>query len=310
MVYALTFSNLWNRVWSLNFTLTLIRQEVHMRKYFLSVFLILLFLFITLQASAFTYEFYHVAVRDMNGDGVFNTNDGDKIRYGFTFSTPYPDTAGWQARAYDSVGNHLQTAGVVGGGTPYHESLNGADWAESNYWRANFTTNGIAMVDLYQNDGHPPTIVHNVNLPDISTSFASYNGFDPTTVSWEKQADGVQLSWEGITPASGSSYRLELANSDWSYSILQYLDGSESGLFLPNSLIGHVTDVWYLQFQERLENPNYPNTENFNWLRSYSEGIDCDFSATSTNAVPIPGSVLLLSSGIIGLIGFRRKRMS
>ncbi len=40
--------------------------------------------------SAATYEFYHVAVRDYDGDAVFN--NGDVTRYGFTYKKTGPQT--------------------------------------------------------------------------------------------------------------------------------------------------------------------------------------------------------------------------
>ncbi len=70
-------------------------------------------------------------------------------------------------------------------------------WSEVNYWRANFTVNGITSVKLFDS-AHGLLESHNVNLPDITQPLSSYNGFNPLSLSWEKQADGILLSWDGI----------------------------------------------------------------------------------------------------------------
>jgi hypothetical protein len=84
-------------------------------------------------------------------------------------------------------------------------------------------------------------------------------------------------------------------------------------IFIPDSLIGSIGYDWNLNFQERIVNPLYETTDNFNWLRSYAvqDSLPIDISldgSTATNPVPIPGSVLLLGSGIIGLVGFKSRK--
>ena len=97
----------------------------------------------------------HVAVRDNDGDAVFN--NGDLFQYGFTYDKTvsldaYPDTSGWYARVYGSNGNIIERVNV-GGGNPYQEAYGTGEttgtWSEVNYWKANFTVNGITSVKLF-----------------------------------------------------------------------------------------------------------------------------------------------------------------
>ncbi len=267
--------------------------------------------------SAATYEFYHVAVRDYDGDAVFN--NGDVVRYGFTYNKAdptdtYPDTSGWYARAYDSGGTQIQQVNV-GGGSHYQEAYGTGEtagtWSEVNYWKANFGVNGITSVKLFDSS-HGLLESHKVNLPDNTQPLSSYNGFNPLSLSWEKQAYGVMLSWDGITPTDGSSYRLELSTPSWSHSIFQYLNGTEDSLYIPNSLFEPVGNIWNFGFQERFKNPLYATdgtSDNFNWLRTYSGNFQIDLSTSgSMIPTPIPGSILLLGSGIIGLLSFNRRK--
>jgi hypothetical protein len=121
------------------------------------------------------------------------------------------------------------------------------------------------------------------------------------------------FSWDGITTLENSSYRFTLETSDYQYSIFQKINGDQTSLFIPDSLIGSIGYDWNLNFQERIVNPLYETTDNFNWLRSYAvqDSLPIDISldgSTATNPVPIPGSVLLLGSGIIGLVGFKSRK--
>ena len=52
------------------------------RMFLLSIMVMTALMVLSSNASASTYRFYHVAVRDFNGDGAVNGKD--HIRYGFT----------------------------------------------------------------------------------------------------------------------------------------------------------------------------------------------------------------------------------
>lgn len=247
------------------------------------------------------YQLYHIAARDYNGNGNFDYN-GDVIRYGFTFNDLNTETGGWYAKAYDSSGKFLQ--GKMIGSSMYNESDGVSSWQSAGYWRANFDVNGIETVKLYNAAGIEQAS-HAVTLPDIGAPMSVYNGHNPLSVSWVRDGDGVLISWDSIAfPNSDSSYRLSLDHwsSTGNYSILSTIEYDQTNMWLPDTLLG-VVDFWNLQFQERFENEGLG--ENFSWLRSYSGMIkDCDFS---TSSVPIPGSALLLFSGLFGLSVIRRK---
>ena len=277
-----------------------------MRKCFLGLFLILLFTFISLPAlAATTYEFYHAAFRDFNGDGL--NNGGDHVRYGFNMKNDdgsWADLSGWKARAYDENYNEIGTEDI-GGGTPYQSAYNSQTYSEDNYWRAKFAANGIKNLELDDGQGNIYA-THQVNLPDITQPFNSYNGFDVNSVSWQRQTDGWLFSWDGIIDPSTdpSSYRFNLNDPNWSYEILFTLNESQTELFLSDVLLG-VSDNWSLQFQQRFANPNQ-SAENQIWLRSYGMSREISLSGGPI-ATPIPGSIWLLSAGFIGIINIRRK---
>jgi hypothetical protein len=265
-----------------------------------------MFTFISLPAlAAMTYEFYHVALRDYNGDG--SSNGDDHVRYGFTMQNEngsWADLSGWKARAYDGDNSEIETKDIEGG-TAYQSASNSQTYSESNYWRARFGSNGIKTIELDDGQGNIYA-THQVNLPDTTQPFNSYNGFDVNSVSWQRQTNGWLFSWDDILDPSTdpSSYRFSLNDPDWSYEILFTLDVSQTEQFLSDDLLG-VSDTWRLQFQQRFANPDQ-NAANSNWLRSYGMIRDISLSE-SPIATPIPGSIWLLGGGLIGLINFRRR---
>jgi hypothetical protein len=275
-----------------------------MKKYFLGIFLFFLLLFVTLPASAFNYEFYHVAVRDYNGDAVFN--NGDHMRYGFKLTNAdgsWADLTGWKALGWNESGL-LETVDV-GGGVPYLGAYNTQSYSEDNYWAAKFHVNGIKFVHLRTAEGDNLSS-HPITLPDITQPFSSYNGFDADSVTWQRHTGGWLFSWDEIASPSTepSSYRISLADDSWAHEILFTLNENQTELFLTDELMG-VSDIWQLQFQQRFANPDQ-DADNFNWLRSYGMTRDISLGGGPL-PTPIPGSIWLLGTGLIGIFRFRKK---
>ena len=277
-----------------------------MKKCFPVLFLILLFAFTSLPAAAYNYEFHHVAVRDYNGDGLYNGRD--HVRYGFKVTDndgSWPDITGWQAQAHINSDESMITN--VGGGTPYFGAFNSQTYSQENYWAAKFnSTQLFSSVDLVDSNGNTMES-HIVNLPDLSQPFNAYNGFDVGSVSWQRQSGGWLFAWDGIAiPSSeASSYRFTLNNwENLGYEILFSIEEDQTELFLSDDLLG-VADSWVLQFQQRFTNPNN-SVENYNWIRSYGAARDIILN-NGTLHTPIPGAVWLLGSGLVGLIGFKKR---
>jgi hypothetical protein len=145
-----------------------------------------------------------------------------------------------------------------------------------------------------------------VHLP-IFHEIPAYNGFDINTLLWTKQAGGYGFNWAAMSHGGSdySSYRFIMSAYDEStrtdYEIHRKLTKDTTSIFIPNELLGDL--IWDVTFQERLLNED-PNAENIIWIRSY-QGDSAQFSA-----VPIPGAVWLFGTGMIGLIGLRKKRSS
>jgi hypothetical protein len=273
-------------------------------------------------AMGATYQFYHVAVRDFDGNGRIDTRpDGsqwDHVRYGFVNSN------GTTAKAYDSNGGEIQTKGV---GSPwlYKESNNGGAWEDLSYSSAKFDYNpNINTVKLFDSDGGKIES-HTVSLPNLNLEGnlpSTYKGYDPMTVSWQWNNGDLEMQWDGITDPSTltSSHRLVIEHTDSegvNWSLYNWLDGNTTRIIFDGDLLSGLVDwddTWQLHFEQRFSNID-GWAENGNWLRSYSGFFDCNFSLADNvinqlppNPVPIPGSIFLLGSGIIGLVGFKSRK--
>jgi hypothetical protein len=280
-----------------------------MRKYFLSVFLILLLYFVALPASAFTYEFYHVAFRDYNGNGTMEADD--HVRYGFKMTNndgTWPDLTNWRVRAdVPYEGSIASQYANVGGGSPYMSAFNSQTYSEDNYWSAKFGSQlSVDMVAIHLAD--PDWNImhsHQVSLPSLPAS--TYNGFDANSVTWVRDNGGWLFSWDGIASPSTeeSSYRFSLSNwGDVGHEILFSLDVGQTELLLSDDLLS-VANSWVLQFQQRFANPD-DTVDNSTWLRSYGAPRDISLSAGPV-PTPLPGAAWLMGSGLVGLISIRRK---
>ena len=281
--------------------------------------------------SAATYEFYHVAVRDFNGDGHYNDMPGynaDRIRYGFKYTPDPASGVQLQARLYgdDINGNPTNELQRMDVNKPwlYKESYNGSAWVDERYDAVNFlpandtqwysgsdvrrvelftSIDGGATWDSFQN--------HMVNLPDTSSQFSAYDGIDVHNVSWEILGDGsLKFNWAAPGANENWDYRFTLSGEfgGQQYDFLNYLTGNETSTILGADLLAGLGNEWGLQFQQRFHNTDF-GVDNGTWIRSYSDWVNIDISSNGTTApVPIPASILLLGSGIIGLVGFKRRR--
>ena len=179
--------------------------------------------------SAATYEFYHVAVRDFNGDGAVNGND--HIRYGFTGGddTGAPTTA----KLFSSGGTELQSK-TIGSPWNYQESFNGGAWTDLSYIGVKFDYQPIpegAIVKLY-NPTDELIADHNVTIPSNPLPSA-YNGYDPMTLNWQWDGMGnLQMNWDAISSPStlANSHRFVMeANIDGTfYSFFNKMDGDDT----------------------------------------------------------------------------------
>lgn len=150
----------------------------------------------------------------------------------------------------------------------------------------------------------------------VSAGSATVTGFDagiwvnigdtPKTVTWTILTGGP--SWmSGTTVASGSA---TWANSYWGYSSWGYdiYSSTASGLNVPigagtywlelsNGATAGVKNVYW-------DVNNGPSTAYMNALGQ----IDSQAFTVYGSTVPVPPSVLLLGSGLLGLVGWRRFR--
>ena len=277
---------------------------------------------------------FHVAVRDYNtwdppanANGIYEKGNGDHVRYGFNMcdtdtGLPVTDTSN-----YFTVVNGPTNGELTGSETRYQVqgylsqgSYNHGDtsYTPETYYRSRFRPDDpstINHVDLYRNDAGVDTWIAetpNVTLPNAS-QMRPYSGPDMNSlgVSFDASTDNWDFTWTPVAePTWDSSYRFTLWGHglDDDYEIIRSFDAGVDGVSIADSLLNveDGTIMWAIQMQERFVNEGGGN--NWNWLRSYS--VRVDFSqegGLGPVPTPIPASVWMLASGILGLVGIRRK---
>ena len=263
--------------------------------------IVLIFSFSPSISSAAPYDLYHIAVRDFNGDGIYNKVDGydeDRVRVGFTGPDQY-----YSVTAFNSSNESIFTGSKSVG----YKTMSSYDYGDTSFHQESYfgfnifegptTVNKVLIQDSSANQ---LGLYENLNLPSDLSSYA-YNGPDMKSLQTSKVAGGWQFSWDTIAnPNENGHYRFTMYAGD--YEIMRRItDPNVTSLIIPDELFAEAGGngiVWALGFQERF----YVEGHDFGELvRSYcpTEG---EFVPT-----PIPAGVWLLGSGLIGLIGVRRR---
>ncbi len=139
----------------------------------------------------------------------------------------------------------------------------------------------------------------------VATSFLSFNTVTatspPATGIFAPIAPGTPVTWNGFTFAPFSPvtplWTVTVGTTTYSFdaTTLDLITRGPLGLFidLRGTGIIHVTGS--------------PNT-NGGWvLSANSEGLTSSFSASTGTVVPEPSAIILLGSGLVALVAFRRK---
>lgn len=138
----------------------------------------------------------------------------------------------------------------------------------------------------------------------LATSFLSFSNVvvtaPPPTGIFAPIAPGTSVTWNGFTFAPFSPvtplWTLTAGGKTYSFdaTTLDLIDRGPLGLFidLRGAGIVRVTGL--------------PNTNGVWVLSANSAGLTSSFSA-STGTVPEPSALILLGSGLVGLVTFRRK---
>ncbi len=282
------------------------------------------------------YDFYHVAVRDYNSptanaDGVYNPGGPDHVRYGFNLrhtsdGSPVTDTSQYFVTVNGDLNDIYQVQGYLTKG-----SYNSSDTSfnDETYYRSRFKPtdpSSIHSLDLWRNDSGINThiVEYDANafrLPNAS-EMRPYSGPDMNSLDvLFNEANGTwDFSWTPTSdPGYDSSYRFTMYGyndiTGQDYEILRYFDVGDAGVSIADSLLDAGSDsmMWAVQMQERFINPDamHGDSQNWNWLRSYSVGVDfSQEGGLGPVPTPIPGAAWLLASGLFGLIGIRRKKMT
>ena len=221
----------------------------------------------------------------------------DPDGYSFSSETQVPS-----AVADDFLSNGLPITGVTWWGSywdyPYPNSASWGDPAENppgtisafiiSFWSDIPAGHGIPPW------GHPGTLLHAMTMPldgdQVKESvYDSINrGDDITQTVFEYQAtlpmqfaqEAGQISWLSIQAVDSDGSSIHWG---WQESLDHWNDNAVQKGFPPGGL---QPGWWHLL-----------------------PGEDMAFELTSTS-VPVPASVLLLGSGLLGLVGLRRRRRS
>ncbi len=252
-------------------------------------------------AHASTYEFYHTAVRDFNGNG---TIDGpDHVRVGWTMHDTGSGIPAEMSVVWTGSDGSDHTIDFCRPDR-YKESWKAGDtsFEDGVYYRAKIDDVSINRVQIFGDMGA------RVGDEYVKVDYAmrAYNGPDMNSLSWEKQGDQWLFSWDAPgTWNPDSEYRFTLSNfgdpnTIGNWDITRKFVNGDTSVMIADALFqeaGGSGIAWAVGFQERFANPE--DFDNANWLRSYSP-TGGEFVPT-----PIPAAVWLFGSGLLGLVGIR-----
>jgi hypothetical protein len=135
---------------------------------------------------------------------------------------------------------------------------------------------------------------------DVDDSFAL-----STSTFGDAIPSAISYGWSGDFTAGTNT--LTISNADYDALIGSSPNPLNNGQLFNIDYTGLITGLSKAYFFDMTgldENVFTVEITNPNWL------ADGNLQFDATNAVPIPSALLLLGSGLLGLVGLRRKRMS
>ena len=257
--------------------------------------------------SAYSVQFYHAQLRSYQ-----NTNK-DHFRVGFSIkddSGKFVDQTSKPSNINVTT-KYTSTGGPQTDLTSFKEGFSVYNWASGSKTLSGWVYSGFNQENYYGARYNSLTsagdidVTVNLNGTDFTYQY-DYLGYkeliapDITTLRKKYIDGGLLISWDPLNSAESGVLMRGILNNwspGFSHETQARLSPTDSEMFIPNSILGEMGEEsgWVFQLQMR-------TIDGFN--RYYTNGTDVGSMPLAT---PIPGAVWLLGTGLIGIIGFRRK---
>jgi len=199
----------------------------------------------------------------------------------WVFVPPYGDT-GWQTYTYTAVADFCGRAGFL-------VSNQGDDIIDSEL-----------LVD---------NLSHALN-PSFETGDYTNYTLGPTSSGFVITGPYTQLGWQTYNPTHGDYMSLQVSNDDDTSGFLNYYGHSgTNGSILETSNFNLAAGETF-SFDWAFMTTDYSPYEDFSkfYLKDLCDNIVFEDGLGQLQAVPVPGTLLLLGSGLLGLTLWRRRQ--